>query len=77
MIIASEKSSRTLSLFFVNVNAKPDPKLTFTLAPKKSTSSLNSSLGILVVPLPNIDPSKDNTPALSPSTIGFLLNLKE
>ena len=77
LITASEKRSSTLSLFFVRVNAKPDPKPTLIPAPRKSTSSLKSSFGIFVVPFPSIEPSSDITPVFSPSTIGFLSNLRE
>ncbi len=59
-----------LSWYFVRQLAKPPSNPKDKLAPKKSISSLKSSFGIEVVPLPSIAPSMVVTPALSPSEIG-------
>ena len=63
-------------MFLVNVVAKPPLNPIFNDAPRKSISSIKSSLDIDVVPFPSILPSKLVTPALSPSTIGLLSILR-
>ena len=76
LIIASDQSSKTLSLFFVNVLAEPPLNVTETDAPRNSTSSLNLSFGMLVVPFPSIALRILDTPTLLPSRIGFLSIVK-
>ncbi len=69
---ASAISSKIRSPYLDKPLAKAllDPKL--KLAPRKSISSLNSSLEMDLVPLPNMAANMLDTPALSPSGIGLL-----
>ena len=69
---ASAINSKILLVYLDNPLAKPLVAPKETLAPKKSTSLLKSSLEMLVVPFPSIAPSKLETPALSPSKTGLL-----
>ncbi len=60
------KPNTSEKYFFNDLAEAPELKK-FTLAPKKSTFSLNSSLVILLVPLPSKLPIMLETPAISPS----------
>ena len=71
MIVASAINSIIRSEYLDNELANPPLELKFMLAPRKSTSSLKSSLEIFFVPFPNIADNKSNTPAFSPSTTGL------
>ncbi len=69
---ASAISSNILGKYLDKELAKAEDAPKFKLAPKKSTSSLNASLDILVLPLPNNPAAKLETPAFSPSKLGGL-----
>ena len=75
-MVASANNSIILSWYLVKQLANPPLNPKDKLAPKKSISSLKSSLGIDTVPLPSMAPSIVLTPEFAPSEIGALSNAR-